>query len=188
MAGGKRCATCHQHGHGFRECENQCIYCRKIHKGGICPDFPDGYPRPDEDARASTLENIQEETARKRQRLEEVNKELAQAAHLERQIGVMREKVEASAGGPLPRLPEGKNAALMAMGKKADGTLSTWRDIHRDWKELPNQAALKAQWNAEALGHQPFAGDSQLEVALRYVRRWPIQWDDNGFPKEIRTE
>ena len=72
----------------------------------------------------------------------------------------------------------------MAMGKKADGTPSTWRDIHRDWKELPDQVALKAQWNAEALGYQEFAEDSQLMVALKYVRRFPVKKDVNGFPIE----
>lgn len=73
----------------------------------------------------------------------------------------------------------------MAMGKKADGTPSTWRDIHGDWKESPNQAALKAQWNAEALGYQEFAEDSQLVVALKYVRRFLVKKDANGFPSEF---
>ena len=77
MAGGKRCATCHQHGHGFRECENQCIYCRKIHKGGICLDCPELYPRPEEEAWASVLDNIREKTTHEKERLEEVKKELA---------------------------------------------------------------------------------------------------------------
>jgi hypothetical protein len=49
---------------------------------------------------------------------------------------------------------------------------------------LPDQVALKAQWNAEALGYQEFAEDSQLMVALKYVRRFPVKKDVNGFPIE----
>ena len=70
----------------------------------------------------------------------------------------------------------------MAMGKDA-----TWRDIHPQWrsKEVGEQAAaLKAQWEAEALGHQLFAEDSMLKAALIRFNRWPIQRDANGFPIE----
>jgi hypothetical protein len=43
---------------------------------------------------------------------------------------------------------------------------------------------LKAQWNAEALGYQEFAEDSELIVALKYVRCFHVRLDTNGFPIE----
>lgn len=184
MASGKRCETCYGYGHAFRECENECVYCRKHHKGGVCPVCPEFYPKADQEARAESLENIRARTAQEKQRLEEVRRELRQAEVLEEQIQAVRDEVAASAGGPIPKLPAGKNAALMALGKSADGRDATWRDIHPDWKNVYVQVALKAQWNAEALGQQAFAEDSMLKAALIRFGRWPVQRDANGFPIE----
>ena len=119
-----------------------------------------------------------------RKRLEDLRAELDHAKALKRQVEALRAKVAASAGGPIPKLPAGKNAALMSLGKSADGRDATWRDIHPDWKNVYEQVALKAQWNAEALGQQAFAEDSMLKAALIRFGRWPVQRDANGFPIE----
>ena len=98
----------------------------------------------------------------------------------------MKGEAAARAGGPIPKLPAGKNAALMALGKNRHGEDATWREIDANWRSLPReeQMAVKAQWNAEAMGEQEFADDSKLKAALIYFRRWPIQRDANGFPTE----
>lgn len=184
MASGKRCETCYGYGHEFRECENECVYCRGFHKGGICPVCPEFYPQADEKARVEGLENIRARTVQEKQRLEQVRRELRQAEVLEEQIQVIKDEVAASAGGPIPKLPAGKNAALMALGKAADGSVATWREIHPQWRNVREQVALKAQWNAEAMGEQPFAEDSMLKAALIRYNRWPVQRDANGFPIE----
>jgi hypothetical protein len=186
VGGGKRCDTCFGYGHDFLQCENECVTCRKHHNGGVCPVAPEYYPKANADDRARSLESMQERIDHERQRLEDLNKELAVAKHLEIQIDALRKKVEARSGGPIPQLPAGKNAALMAMGKK-DGKDATWRDIHPDWKGeavSTQQTPLKTQWNAEALDHQPFAQDSMLMAALIQRGRWPVQRDGNGFPIE----
>jgi hypothetical protein len=184
MVDSKVCETCYGDGHDFRECVNECVYCRKHHNGGICPDCPELYPRVDGEAGARVLENIRKETAEQKRRLHELNEELARADFLEQQIQAIKDEVAASAGGPISQPPASKNAALLAMGKKVDGTHSTWRDIHLGWEQAGNQAALKAQWNAEALGQQQFAEDSMLKAALVNSGRWPIKRDANGFPIE----
>jgi hypothetical protein len=81
-----------------------------------------------------------------RQRLKEVKAELADAEFIERRIQEIKDELVASASGPLPQLPNGKRAALMAMGKRADGSSTTWRDICPKWISLSDQQiALKAQ-------------------------------------------
>jgi hypothetical protein len=179
MGDDKRCETCYKFGHDFLQCENECVYCRKHHSRGICPVFPEFYPKADPDSRTRGLENMREKTAQGRQRLKELNEELADADLILRQIEVIKEEVAASAGGPIPQLPAGKDAALTAMGKDA-----SWRDVHPRWQDVSDQVALKEQWNAEALGYQQFAEDSMLKAALIYHGRWPIQRDANGFPVE----
>lgn len=122
---------------------------------------------------------MREKIAQKRQRLKELNDKLADADVLLRQIEVIQDEVAASAGEPILKLPAGKDAALMVVGKDA-----AWRDIHPRWQDVGDQAVLKEQWNTEALGYQQFVEDSMLKAALVYHGRWPIQKDANGFPVE----
>ena len=58
------------------------------------------------------------------------------------------------------------------------------RGIHPRWQDVGDQAVLKEQWNAEALGYQQSVEDSMLKAALVYHGRWLIQKDANGFPVE----
>ena len=69
-------------------------------------------------AHASSIKHTRERTARERQHLKDLNEELAVASSIE---GRIRNEVAASAGGPLPQVPEGEKAALMAMHVGACG-------------------------------------------------------------------
>ena len=41
----------------------------------------------------------------------------------------MKGEAAARASGPIPKLPAGKIAAVMALGKNKDGNDATWREI-----------------------------------------------------------
>ena len=129
----KRCETCYTFGHDFLQCENECVYCGKHHSRSVCPVCPEFYPKADPGSRARGLEIARQRAAQARQRLIE---KLADVDSLLRQIKVSEEEVAASAGGPIPQLPAGKDAALMAMGKDA-----SWCDIHPRWQDVSDQFA-----------------------------------------------